>query len=223
MTRTTTPLATHRANLERAVSIFEADRLAVMDLNLARDLLRRVTRWQRALEAYPLLSVIIRGEYAMWAPLIRITIEDADRCLGCGNEARAAMSPTPQGAGDVVGFDPSRGLHILQHSLGVDQYGLGRQYRNHFVTREGSTDHPDCCALVTAGLMVKQRGTPLTGGDDAFFVTDAGKQYVSANSPAPPKLTRSQQRYQAYLDADGELTFGEWVKAATAARQASSC
>lgn len=133
------------------------------------------------------------------------------------------MNTTPQGAGDVAGVDLARGLHILQHSLGVDQYGRGRRYRNHFVTGEGSTDYPDCCALVDAGLMVKQRGSPLTGGDDAFFVTDAGKRHVSENSPAPPKLTRSQQRYQAYLDADGELTFGEWIKAATAARQASSC
>lgn len=80
---TPTPLATQRANLERAVSIFEGDRLAVMDRNLARDLLRRVIGWQATLESYPHLSAIIMGEHAMWAPLIRITIEDADRCLGC--------------------------------------------------------------------------------------------------------------------------------------------
>lgn len=86
MTRATTPLATHRANLERAVSIFEGDRLAVMDLNLARDLLRRVTEWQRSLASYPHLADIIMGEHAMWAPLIRIAIEDADRSVGCEME-----------------------------------------------------------------------------------------------------------------------------------------
>ncbi|MHB0986236.1 MAG: hypothetical protein ACYC05_11690 [Sulfuricella sp.] len=34
-------------------------------------------------------------------------------------------------------------LHILQHSLGLDKYGDGNQYRNHFVTGPGSTDFDD--------------------------------------------------------------------------------
>lgn len=29
-------------------------------------------------------------------------------------------------------------LNILQHSLGLDEYGRGTPYRNHFVTGEGS-------------------------------------------------------------------------------------
>lgn len=111
-------------------------------------------------------------------------------------------------------FDPSRGLHILQHSLGVDKYGQGNQYRNHFVTGEGSTDYPDCEALVRAGLMVRQKGGRLTGGDDAFFVTEEGKRYVATNSPPAPKLTRGQQRYREWLnvsDATGE-TFIEFCR-----------
>jgi hypothetical protein len=104
-------------------------------------------------------------------------------------------------------------LHILQHALGVDQYGRGRQYRCHFVTGEGSDDHADCVALTEAGLMTRRAGNALTGDMDAFFVTDDGRAYVVEHSPAPPKLTRGQQRYSAYLDAESHLSFGDWLKA----------
>ena len=103
-------------------------------------------------------------------------------------------------------------LHMLQHSLGADEFGRGRQYRNHFVTGEGSIDHPHCMALVEMGLMTKHRGSALTGGDDLFHVTDAGKRYMAEQSPAPPKLTRSQTRYHEYLDADSSDSFADWLK-----------
>ena len=106
-------------------------------------------------------------------------------------------------------------LHILQHSLGVDQYGRGNQYRRHFVTGEGSIDHPVCMALVDAGLMTRCASSPMTGGDDGFLVTDAGRAWMAENSPAPPKLTRSQQRYQDYLNADCGLSFIEYCRRAT--------
>jgi len=64
--------------------------------------------------------------------------------------------------------------HILRHSLGLN-YGR-EMYRNHFVTGEGSTDYPDCMALVKMGLMTRRAGSELTGGDDVFFVTDEGKK-----------------------------------------------
>jgi hypothetical protein len=105
----------------------------------------------------------------------------------------------------------SANLHILQHSLGVDQYGRGRRYRNHFCTGPGSTDWNDCNALVADGLMVRRDGSALTGGDYLFTVTDAGQRHVTEHSPAPPKLTRSKQRYQDYLDADTGLSFREWI------------
>ena len=104
-------------------------------------------------------------------------------------------------------FDPSRGLHILQHSLGVDRYGEGDQYRNHFATGEGSTDYPDCMAMVEAGLMEIMPAPPFTRDMDVFYVTEAGKVYVAANSPPPPKLTAGQRRYREWLnvsDATGE-------------------
>ena len=104
-------------------------------------------------------------------------------------------------------------LHILQHSLGLDQYGRGKAYRNHFVTGPGSDDFDTCVALAEAGLMkgYGERGA-LTGGDHLFGVTDAGRRFVREHSPRPPKLTRSQRRYREFLDADCGLTFGEYLK-----------
>lgn len=105
-------------------------------------------------------------------------------------------------------------LHIIQHALGVDKYGRGLQYRRHFVTGKGSLDHATCMDLVARGLMVRRDGDELTGGDDLFLVTDDGKRWMSENSPPPPKLTRSQQRYRSYLNSDSSLTFREWLGSA---------
>lgn len=105
-------------------------------------------------------------------------------------------------------------LHILQHALGLDRYGQGESYRNHFVTGEGSTDFSGCLSLVDAGLMTRTPGNAITGGDDLFRVTPRGADFVALQSPAPPvpkKLTRSQQRYQEWLDADPGYSFAEWL------------
>ena len=103
-------------------------------------------------------------------------------------------------------------LQILQHALGVDQVGRGDQNRSHFVTGSGSDDHPTCMALTERGLMKRWDGATLQlGGDDFFRVTEAGRAFVAEHSPPPPKLTRSQRRYQRYLDADSSLTFREWL------------
>ena len=107
-------------------------------------------------------------------------------------------------------------LHILQHSLGLDQYGAGRQYRNHFVTGEGSDDFPLCRELVAEGLMTERAGNALSGGSPVFFVTRAGIDFVAKNSPAKPpekKLTRSQRRYREGLRADCGLSFAERIGA----------
>lgn len=106
----------------------------------------------------------------------------------------------------------SKKLHILQHSLGVDNHGQGDQYRNHFVTGADSDDWPACRELVAEGLMTETPGNAITGGGSVFRVTPAGVDYVALHSPAPPKLTRSQRRYEAFLDADSGMRFGEWLK-----------
>lgn len=82
-------------------------------------------------------------------------------------------------------------LHILQHSLGVDQYGRGEQYRNHYVAGEGHHSWEHLQALVEAGLMVeiKRYRGELAGGDALFIVTDAGKAAME------PVDTRPAGRY----------------------------
>lgn len=62
---------------------------------------------------------------------------------------------------------------IMRHALGL---GRGRApWRNHFVTGPGSTDYPHCEALVAAGLMARHDGSPLSGGDPVYSVTEAGR------------------------------------------------
>lgn len=103
-------------------------------------------------------------------------------------------------------------LHILQHSLGLDQYGRGRQYRNHFVA--GGDDVGRCQELAAMGYMREHKMAPeLTGGSPCFVVTDRGFEAVALYSPAPPpepKLTAAQKRYQDYYhseSADGFAWF----------------
>lgn len=111
-------------------------------------------------------------------------------------------------------------LQVLQHSLGLDEYGQGKPYRNHFVTGENDGDWKVCMAHVEAGRMKRHGPSELYGGNDSycFTVTDAGKLYVQENSPPPPKLTAGQKRYRRYLDADCSMTFGEWMKCPAAFR-----
>ena len=105
-------------------------------------------------------------------------------------------------------------LHILQHALGIDRYGQGNPFRNHFVTGTGSLDWPQCNELVQRRLMSVRRNHPLSGGDDCFWVTDAGKQYVAKFSPKRPGATRNRSRKarnQRYLEyGDGFKSFLEY-------------
>lgn len=105
-------------------------------------------------------------------------------------------------------------LHILQHSLGLDDYGRGKPYRNHYVAGDGCDSWGLLMAHVSAGRMVRHEPREIFGGHDhyCFTVTDVGREYVRANSPAPPKTTRAQKRYQQFLESGGDLRFGEWLK-----------
>lgn len=126
-------------------------------------------------------------------------------------EAQAHMRGEPQK------FTPltEEHLHVLQHSIGADEHGriVRGGGRNHFVTGDGSKDHLLCVALVEYGLMTRRPGSAISGGDDIFHVTAAGRLYVERRSPPPPKLTRGQQRYQQFLDEDCGYSFGEWLQA----------
>lgn len=67
---------------------------------------------------------------------------------------------------------------VMRHALGLDS--RRPEWRNHFVTGPGSTDYPHCEALVTAGLMDRHEGSPLSGGDPVYSVTEAGRAALRA-------------------------------------------
>lgn len=101
-------------------------------------------------------------------------------------------------------------LQILQHSLGLDQYGQGPITRNHFCA--GGGDVQVCRSLVALGYM---RVFALNASPLPYYncsVTDAGIAAVRRESPPAPKLSRSQRRYRDYLKADVDRSFGEWLK-----------
>jgi len=103
-----------------------------------------------------------------------------------------------------------RQLEIIQHALGADKYGKRPQdSRNYFCA--GVADEPDCRALVAMGYMQemgKREWLPYYN----VSVTGDGINAMLRESPAPPKLTRSQKRYQRFLDADSGYSFREWLK-----------
>ena len=103
----------------------------------------------------------------------------------------------------------TRQLEILQHALGLDQYGQGKPYRNHFCA--GGKDEATCRELIALGWMVQHKTTEVFR-DFNCSVTEAGKAAIRAESPKPPKLTRSQKRYRDFLNADCGLSFFEWIK-----------
>ena len=102
-----------------------------------------------------------------------------------------------------------RQLEILQHTLGPDQYGQGRMYRNHFCA--GGVDESTCRELIALGYMEQH---PTTEWLPYFncSVTDAAKAAVKRESPNPPKISRGQKNYRAFLGADSGLKFAEWMK-----------
>jgi hypothetical protein len=100
-------------------------------------------------------------------------------------------------------------LQILQHSLGVDQYGQGKQYRNYFCAGEGTADYAVCRELVQMGYM--WQGHRMNESDIIFHVHEQGKSAMRGHSPLPPTLTRSQQRYRDFLKSDSGLSFYEWL------------
>lgn len=103
-------------------------------------------------------------------------------------------------------------IHILQHALGLDDFGQGRAYRNHYATGPECDSFADCTALADAGLMKAHGAVSMWGGMHGFTVTDAGRAAIREHSPKPPKLTRGQRRYREYLSADSGATFCEFLK-----------
>lgn len=111
-------------------------------------------------------------------------------------------------------------LHILQHSLGRDKYGKSKRgqgdCRNHFCTGPGANDFALCREAVSLGLMQEHAPRTISGGDHIFTVTAAGKAYIAQHSPPEPKLSRGKRRYREYLNADLNISFGQWLRCAKA-------
>jgi hypothetical protein len=105
-------------------------------------------------------------------------------------------------------------MHILQHALGLDDYGQGNSYRNHFVTGPACDNWALCMAHLEAGRMVRHEQRAIFGGDDCycFVVTEAGREHVREHSPKPPKVSRAKARYRAWLRSSADMSFGEWLK-----------
>ncbi len=149
-------------------------------------------------------------------PLVREIVYENDEC-GRWDETPqhrwTRMRQWVAGKIKVVGADMTdKLLHILQHSLGVGEYGDKPNHRNYFVTGKGSDDFDNCMKLVDQGLMqLRPMNKSLTGGDDCFVVTPKGVDYVALNSPTRPKLSRSKQRYQDYRRSEYNGSFAEYL------------
>lgn len=104
-------------------------------------------------------------------------------------------------------------LHILRHSIGLDDSGQGREYRNHFVTGPGTTDFEDCIILVESGMMKDHFMRPdLYGnGNHCFTVTEKGIGFVRSMKSGSG-LSPSQERYRAWLRLDCGLSFGDYLR-----------
>jgi hypothetical protein len=103
-------------------------------------------------------------------------------------------------------------IEILRHTIGADKYGHTRHDRNYFITGDGSTDWQACVDMVSAGYMTSRKGNAIIGGDDIFYATESGREFVKINNetaPVPPKRTK----YDEFLDADGCAgdSFGEFL------------
>ena len=103
-------------------------------------------------------------------------------------------------------------LHILQHSLGVDQHGRGSHYRNHFATGPTGPDFDLCNQIVAMGFMRDHGPRELTGSMHTFTVTGNGIDAVAVQSPPAPKLTRAQSRYRAWLNEDSGKSFSQYIR-----------
>lgn len=105
-------------------------------------------------------------------------------------------------------------LQVLQHSIGADQYGCRVRGgdRNFFGTNRDGKDGQVCESLVALGFMYS-RESCLCEGETIYHVTDDGIAAVVRCSPPMPKVSRSKQRYQQWLDSASDCySFGEWLK-----------
>lgn len=66
-----------------------------------------------------------------------------------------------------------RQVELARHALGLPNKRR-RSYRNHFVAGRTHEDYGDWTAMVAAGFARQKSGSALSGGDDFFWLTEAG-------------------------------------------------
>lgn len=99
---------------------------------------------------------------------------------------------------------------ILTHCLGYNY--TPRMQRNQFLATDGSVDWNACDGLVKRGLMANRGRVNLGVPETLFMATPAGEALVK---PKPRIMTRSQCRYDRYLDIREvcpDLSFIEFCK-----------
>ena len=86
---------------------------------------------------------------------------------------------------------------LMHHTVGLNN----GENRNWFGTNNGCNDAIEFDKLVEYGLAEK-RLAPMAWGDDVVYsLTEKGIERAKATLPEPkPKLTKSQARYQRYLE-----------------------
>lgn len=115
---------------------------------------------------------------------------------------------------------PREQLNILRHAIGYDDNGndlypnarSDDERRNRFVTGPAHKDGQNCQRNVEQGWMADHGAQTMMGGDHCYTVTDEGKSVVRLHAPLKKRLTKSQERYRRFLNADCGLRFGEWLK-----------
>lgn len=100
-------------------------------------------------------------------------------------------------------------LHILRHTIGLDQKGKGTEYRNYYCAQ---VSDPECEALCELGLM--QRRRKINDDQDQYYhVTEAGRIMAQPRESEREKpLTKSQLRYRHYLHSELNMSFKEYLK-----------
>lgn len=111
----------------------------------------------------------------------------------------------------MIAFDELK-KHILFHSLGLDENGHGNMYRNyHCVSVEFETKELFSIREMERDGLMREGNRINDGRDQYFIVTDKGKNLARGLITPLPKLSRSQKRYRAFLDADSGATFKEYI------------
>ena len=105
---------------------------------------------------------------------------------------------------------------MTKEELDIIEHATGRNYsprheRNYFLAGKDSKDLALCRSLTERGFMQGGQEIGWCENDSYFTVTEAGKREFLRLRP-PPKMTRSQQRYEQYLREDSCMKFGEWLK-----------